>query len=102
MPGWGDAGGVDDAGDVAERGGGLDEGVDRVAGGDVDGGRADVEAGVAQDFGGGVGVVLAQVGQDDVLAGADAPGDGLADRPGPMTTTTSLMMCSRWSCRGGW
>ena len=43
-------------------------------------------------FGGSLGVGLAQVGQDDVLAGADAPGDGLADRPGPRTTTTSLIM----------
>ena len=53
-----------------------------VAGGDVDGGGADVEAGVAHRLGGGLGVGLAQVGQHDVLAGADAPGDGLADRPG--------------------
>jgi hypothetical protein len=32
--------------------------------------------------GGGVRGLLAQVSQQDVLAGADPPGDGLANRPG--------------------
>ncbi len=61
---------------------GLDERVDRLARGHVDGGCADLEAGVAQHLGRGVGVALAQVGQHDVLAGADPPGDGLANRAG--------------------
>ena len=51
--------------------------------GDVDGRGADLEAGVAQDVGRGGGVLLAQVGQQDVLAGAHPPRDRLADRPGP-------------------
>jgi hypothetical protein len=63
-------------------GGGLDQSVNRLSGGDVDGGGADVEAGVGEDLGGGVGVLLAQVGQQDVFAGADPPGDGLADLSG--------------------
>ena len=41
-----------------------------------------VEAGVAEHLGGGVGVVLVEVGEHDVLAGADPSGDGLADRAG--------------------
>ena len=77
-----DAGGVDEAGDVAEGGGGLDEGLDRRAGGDVDGRGADREPGVTEDLRGGVGVRLVEVGEHDVLAGADPPGDGLADRAG--------------------
>jgi hypothetical protein len=51
--------GVDHAGDVAERGGGLDERVDRLSRGHVDGGCGHLEAGVAQHLGRGVGVALA-------------------------------------------
>ena len=36
--------------------------------------------GVAQHLRRGVGVLVAQVGQHDMLAGADAPGDRLTDR----------------------
>ena len=53
-----------------------------VAVGDVDGCGRHVEAGVAEDLGRGVGVLDAQVGEHDVLAGADSPGDRLTDRAG--------------------
>ncbi len=43
---------------------------------------AHVEAGVGEDVGCCVSVLPAQVGEEDVLAGADAPGDGLADLAG--------------------
>jgi hypothetical protein len=39
-----------------------------------------VEAGVSHHLGGGGGVLAVQVGQHDVLAGADAPRDRLTDR----------------------
>ena len=74
--------GVDDTGDVAERRGGLDERVDRLARGHVDGRCAHLEAGVAHHLGRRVGVALPQVRQHDVLTGADPPGDRLADRAG--------------------
>ena len=86
-----DAGGVDEPGDVAVRRRGLDERVNRVARGHVDGGGADVEAGVAHHLGRPIRVLLVQVRQHDVLTGANAPGYGLADRSGPMTMTTSVM-----------
>ena len=69
-------------GDVADRRGRLDERVDRLARGDVDGRGAHLESGVAQDLGRRVGVFLAQVGQHDVLACADPPRDRLTDRAG--------------------
>ena len=52
--------------------------VHRCTGGDVGSGSADVETGVRKYLGRSVGVLLAQVGQQDVLACADTPGDGLA------------------------
>src|SRR6478672_2756202 len=70
---------MDETGDVAACRRGLDERLGRPSRGHVDGGRADAESGVAHHIGGGVGVRLAQVGQHDVLAGADAPRDGLSD-----------------------
>jgi len=72
---------VDQPGDVAEPCGCLDQRVHRLARRDIDGLGADVEAGVPQYLGRGVGVRVVQVGQDEVLAGADAPGDRLTDRP---------------------
>ena len=77
-----DAGSVDDPGDVAKRRGGLDERVNRFARGHIHGRGAHLEASVAQHLGRRVGVLLVQVRQQDVLAGADPPGDGLTDRPG--------------------
>ena len=85
---------MDQPGDVAQRRGGLDERMDRFARGHVDGRDAHLVPGVAQDLRRGVGVLLAQVGQQDMLADADPPRDRLADRPGPMTTMTSLMIRS--------
>lgn len=73
-------GGVDEGCDVAVRGGRLHERVNRVAGGHVDGRGAYVEPGVAHRVGGCVGVGLLEVGEHDVFAGADAPGDCLPDR----------------------
>src|SRR5215208_3890490 len=50
--------------------------------GHIHGGGADLESGVAQHLGRRVGVPLAQVRQQDLLTGADPPGDCLTDRPG--------------------
>ena len=41
-----------------------------------------VEAGVLEHLGGGVGVLVAQVGEQDALAGTDSSGDGQPDRAG--------------------
>jgi hypothetical protein len=82
MPGWVRPGGVDDPGDLTQPGGRLDQDVQRPARGHVHGGGADLEPGVGQHLGGSVGVGLVQVGHQDLLAGADPPGDGLTDRPG--------------------
>jgi hypothetical protein len=56
--------------------------VDRLARGDVDALGADAVAEVLQCGGGRRLVVLADVGEEDVLAGALAAGDGLADAAG--------------------
>ena len=77
-----DAGGVDDTGDVAAGCGGLDERMNRLTRGHVDGRCAHLEPGVAQHLGRRVGIALVQVGQQDVLAKADPPGDCLTDLPG--------------------
>jgi hypothetical protein len=74
---------MDDPGDLAKPRGHLDERLQRLARGHIHGCGTDLEPGVAQHLGGGVGVGLVQVGDQDVLAGADPPGDGLSDRPGP-------------------
>lgn len=66
--GGGDTGGMDDAGYVADRRGGLDERVDRCARGDIDDSGAHLEPGVAQDFCGRIDVMLAQISQQDALA----------------------------------
>ena len=73
---------MDHAGDITESGGGLHESVHGLARRDVDRGGADVEAGVGEDVGGRLGVLLSQVGELHLLACADASGDGLADLPG--------------------
>src|SRR3954470_24331257 len=62
-----DAGGVDDVGDGAQRGGFLGEGVHRFARGDVDALGADAVAEVLQRGGGRGLVVLADVGEENVL-----------------------------------
>jgi hypothetical protein len=70
---------VDDAGDVAESGGGLDEWMHRLAGGHVDGRGAHVKAGIGQYLGCRIGIALMQIGEHDVLACADPAGHCLAD-----------------------
>jgi hypothetical protein len=73
---------VDDAGDVTKCRRCLDERVNRFARRDVDGLGGDVEAGVSNHLCRGVGVLAVEVGQHDLLPGAHAPGDRLADRSG--------------------
>ena len=74
---------------VAQSRGRLDERMHGLARGHVDRRDAHFVSGVAQDLCRRIGVVLAHVGQQDVLTYTDPPGDGLAIRPGPMTTITS-------------
>ena len=76
------AGRVDDLSDDAKLGGLLGKGVHRLARGDVDALGADAVAEVLQRGGGRRLVVLADVGEEDVLAGALAAGDRLADAAG--------------------
>jgi hypothetical protein len=80
--GWARPRGVDHAGNLAASRGGLGEGMHRLARGHVDGGGADVKAGVSQHLSVGVGAGLAKIGEQNVLAGADTAGDRLADLPG--------------------
>jgi hypothetical protein len=77
----GDAGSVDDAGDVTERRGGFDERVHRPARRHVDDHGAHLESCIAQYLGRCVGVLKAQVSQQDILTGAHPPRDRLANRP---------------------
>ena len=76
----GNTGGMDEAGDVADRRGRLDKRMHRLARGNIDGRGAhlDIPA-FAQDFRRRIGVILAQISQQDVLAYADPPRDRLAD-----------------------
>jgi hypothetical protein len=66
---------VDDTGGVAERCGCFNERVHGFARRHIDGCNVHVEAGVSHHLGRGVGVLAVQVGQHDLLAGADAPGN---------------------------
>lgn len=77
-----DARGVDHAGHVSLRRGRPGERVDRWPRRDIDGRGGGVEPGIAEDLGGSLCILRAQVGQQNVLARAHAPGDGLADRSG--------------------
>jgi hypothetical protein len=85
---------VDEPRDVAETGGLVDEGADGVAGGDVDGGGVDGEARVGQVVGGGVCVVLVEVGEQDVFAGPTRRAMAWPMEPGPVTMRTSVMSFS--------
>jgi hypothetical protein len=67
--------GVNNAGDIAERRGGLDERVDRLARGHVDVRCAHLEASVCHHTCGRVRFALVQVGQHDAFTGADPPGE---------------------------
>jgi hypothetical protein len=98
----GDAGGVDDPGDVAEAGGGLDQSVDRLPGGDVDGRGADVEPGVVQDGGGGLGVGFTEVGEQYASAALTRWAIACPIDPAPMTTVTSLTVRPSVLGSAGW
>jgi hypothetical protein len=70
---------MDDARDVATGGRTLRERVDRLARGHIHGGSADVKAGIGQNLSRRIRVRLVEIGEEDMLAGADPPGDRLAD-----------------------
>ena len=78
----GDAGSVDQPGDVAQTRGRLDERVHGLARRCIDGRDAHVVSGVRQHLCRRLGIVLAQIGQQDVLADTNPPGDGLTDLTG--------------------
>ena len=88
----GDACGVDDASDFAERRGGLDERVERFARGHVDGRGAHLEAGIAQDLCRRLGVFLAQVSQQHMLAALTRRAIACPIDPAPMTTMTLFIV----------
>jgi hypothetical protein len=67
---------------VAQSRGRLDERMHGLARGHVDRRDARFVSGVAQDLCRRIGVLLAHVGQQDVLTYTDPPGDGLADLAG--------------------
>src|SRR6185369_12960236 len=86
--GWGclrrgDAGGVDHAGDIAQRGGSMDQGVNRVARGYVYDRGSGLETGVAKDVRRRIGIFLLQVSEQHTLTRTDATGNRLADGSGP-------------------
>jgi hypothetical protein len=86
---------VDEAGDVAVGGGGLDERVNGIAGGHVDGRGAHVEPGVAHHRGGGrLRVGLAEIGDTTCLPVLTRRAIAWPIEPGPMTATTSLVVRS--------
>jgi hypothetical protein len=79
---WRHAGGVHHAQHVAQ---GLrlrGQRLHRSARRDIDHGGRGIEAGLFQCLGHRVGILLVQVGHQDVAAGADAAGNGQADRAG--------------------
>ena len=85
---------MDDTGDVAAGCGGLDERVNRLTRGHVDGRCAHLEPSVAQHLSRRIAIALVQVGQQDVLAKADPPGDCLTGLPGSDDKMTSPMTIS--------
>ena len=70
---------MDHRGDLANGGCQLNQGLDRLAGGNVDDSRGDLEACVEQHLGRRIGVLLPQVGQYHVFARADTAGNCLAN-----------------------
>jgi hypothetical protein len=76
----GDASGVDDASDIPQCCGHLDERVDRLAGGHVYSRGAYLEPGIAKDLCRPIGGFLAQVSKQDVFACANPSRDCLTDR----------------------
>ena len=77
-----DSRGMDEAGHRTEVARGPDEGAHRLPGSHIHHRGGGFEAGIAKHFGGGICVLGAQVGEQDVLARADPAGDGLADGAG--------------------
>src|SRR5215211_9089601 len=73
---------MDQPGDVAQTRGRLDERMHGLARGHVDRRDARFVSGVAQDLCRRIGVLLAHVGQQDVLTDADPARDRLADLTG--------------------
>ena len=73
---------MDQSCDVAQAGGRLDECVDGLARGNVDRRDAHLVPGVAENLCLVVRVLLTHVGQQDMLAHADAPRDRLTDLTG--------------------
>jgi hypothetical protein len=71
---------MDQPGDLSQPRGVLDKRVHGLARRRVDRRDGHVVAGISEGLGGGVGVLLAQVGEQDVLADADAPRDRLTDQ----------------------
>lgn len=71
---------MDDAGDVANASGSLDERMDRLARRNVHGRSAHLKAGIAEHFCGCICALLTQIRKQDVLARADAPRDCLTNR----------------------
>ena len=78
----GDAGRMDKPGDVARARRLLDQRMDRSSREDTSTVATLTRASVPEDLGRRIGVLLAHVGQQDVLADADPACDRLADRPG--------------------
>jgi hypothetical protein len=70
------------AGDIAQRLRLVDQGLDRRSRRDVDLGCCHVVTGVGQRLGGFDGALVRHIGQQQVLAGTHAAGDGLADETG--------------------
>ena len=76
------AGGMNDAVNVAERAGLCDKRFDRSTGRHVNRRRRHFKTGFAQRLRRRVGILLAQIGQQQVSPRADPPGDGLANGTG--------------------
>ena len=68
--------------------------MNRLTRGHVDGRCAHLEPSVAQHLSRRIAIALVQVGQQDVLAKADPPGDCLTDLPGSDDKMTSPMTIS--------
>ena len=86
--------GVDDARDIADRRGGFHQRANRITRRDVDRRRPDIEAGIAQHLGRGIGVLPAQIGHENALARAHPSRMACPIEPAPITTMTLFMKVS--------
>src|SRR5215216_5682913 len=96
---------MDQPGDVAQTRGRLNERMHGLARGRVDRRDARFVSGVPQDLCHLIGVLLAHVGQQDMLTDANPARNRLTDLPGPMTTITSLKAIpfrERFASRDAW